>query len=58
MSYIIYDEDEQPMRIVGRKEEAISICNIRKGWTFKYMKPKANKDRFNRDLSQFKEALI
>ena len=44
MSYIIFDEDAQPMRIVGRKEEAKSICALRPGWTFKYMKAKSAKD--------------
>lgn len=44
MSYIIYDEDSQPMRIVGRKEEAISITKSREGWTYKYMKAKKAED--------------
>lgn len=44
MSYIIFDEDAQPMRIVGRKEEAQHICILRKGWTFKYIKAKSAKD--------------
>jgi hypothetical protein len=52
MSYIIFDEDVQPMRIVGRKEEAQAICLVRKGWTFKYMKAKKAEDY------QFKEALF
>ena len=50
MSYIVFDEDVQPIRIVGRKEEAQAICSIRKGWTFKYMKAKKAEDY------QFKEA--
>ena len=44
MSYVIYDEDLQPMRIVGRKEEAQAICAVREGWTFKYMKAKKTED--------------
>ena len=52
MSYIIFDEYVQPMRIVGRKEEAQAMCALRKGWTFKYMKAKKAEDY------QFKEALF
>lgn len=46
MSYIIYDEDSQPMRIVGRKEEAIAACALREGWSYKYMKAKKPKYKF------------
>ena len=35
MQYKIYNEDEELMRVVGRKEEAESICETRKGWTYK-----------------------
>ena len=52
MSYIIYDEDVQPIRIVGRREEAITICSLREGWSFKYMKAKKAEDY------QFEEALF
>jgi len=40
MSYIIFDDEVQPIRIVGRKEEAQAMCALRTGWTFKYMKAK------------------
>lgn len=52
MSYIVFDEEVQPIRIVGRKEEAQAICSIRKGWTFKYMKAKKAEDY------KFEEALF
>lgn len=52
MKYIIKDEHGEMMRIVGRQEEALAICALRLGWTFKCLrKPKL-------DLSQFEEALI
>jgi hypothetical protein len=35
MQYKIYNEDGELMRVVGRKEEAESICETRKGWTYK-----------------------
>lgn len=35
MKYKIYNEEGELMRVVGRKEEAESICNTRNGWTFK-----------------------
>lgn len=35
MSYLIRNEDGEVMRIVGRQEEAIAICALRTGWTFK-----------------------
>lgn len=41
MSYVIRNEEGETMRIVGRQEEAISICSLRTGWTFKCVrKPK------------------
>lgn len=52
MSYVIYDEDVQPIRIVGRREEAIAICSLREGWSFKYIKAKKAEDY------QFEEALF
>ena len=52
MSYIIYDEESQPMRIVGRKEEAQAICAVREGWTFKCVRMPVIKP----DLSQLGEA--
>jgi len=54
MSYIIKDENNEVMRIVGRQEEARQIVQQREGWTFKcFRKPKAVLD-----LSQFEVALI
>lgn len=52
MSYIIFDDEVQPIRIVGRKEEAQAICAVREGWSFKYMKAKKAEDY------QFEEALF
>ena len=52
MSYIVYDEDGQPMRIIGRREEAIAICSLRKGWWFKFMRAKKAEDY------KFEDALI
>lgn len=41
MSYIIKNEDGETMRIVHRQEEAMAICALRRGWTFKCVrKPK------------------
>lgn len=41
MSYVIKNEDGETMRVVSRQEEAIAICALRKGWTFKCVrKPK------------------
>jgi hypothetical protein len=52
MSYIVYDEEGQPMRIIGRKEEAIALCALRSGWTYKYMKAKKAEEY------KFEEALF
>jgi len=54
MSYIIYDEEGISIRMVGRKEEAISICAIREGWTFKCVRKPVRKI----DLSELGEALF
>lgn len=35
VAYLIYNEDKEVMRIVGRREEALTICSLRQGWTFK-----------------------
>lgn len=52
MKYLIRDENGELMRIVGRREEAKHLVNIRNGWTFQAIpKPKL-------DLSKFQEALI
>ena len=32
--YVIYNEDKEKMRIVGRREEARQIVSSRDGWTF------------------------
>lgn len=53
MKYIIKDENGEVMRIVGRQEEAMTICAFRLGWTFKGVRTTTRID-----LSQFKEALI
>ena len=54
MSYIIYDEDGEVMRVVGRQEEARQLTKQREGWTFKCVR----KPKQHLDLSQFEEALI
>ncbi len=54
MSYIIYDEEGISIRMVGRKEEAISICAIREGWTYKCVRKPVRKV----DLSELGEALF
>jgi hypothetical protein len=37
-NYLIYNEDGELMRIVGRQEEARAMCCLRLGWTFKARK--------------------
>jgi hypothetical protein len=54
MSYLIRNEDDELMRVVARQEEAIAICALRNGWTFKCVRKPVKKV----DLSQFEEALI
>lgn len=53
-NYMIYNEDDELMRVVGRQEEARCIVSLRTGWTFKCLRtPKPILD-----LSQFEVALI
>jgi hypothetical protein len=52
--YLIYDEENELMRTVSRREEANQIVNGRAGWTYKLLRCKKKKI----DLSQFEEALI
>jgi len=41
VNYIVKNEDGETMRVVGRQEEALAICALRTGWTFKCVrKPK------------------
>lgn len=54
MSYVIKNEDGELMRVVARQEEAIAVCALRPGWTFK----RISKPRVKLDLSQFEEALF
>ena len=54
MKYIIKDEHGEVMRIVGRQEEALAICALRMGWTFKCLRKPVK----TIDWSQFEEALI
>lgn len=54
MSYVIRDEDGEVMRTVARQEEALLICALRSGWTFKCVRKPVRK----LDLTQFEEALI
>ena len=52
MGYKIYNEDTELMRVVAHQEEAIAICSLRQGWTFKCFR----KARITLDLSKFEEA--
>lgn len=52
-NYLIYNEDNDLMRIVGRQEEARGIVSLRTGWTFKCVR---YTQKF--DLSKFEEALF
>ena len=54
MKYLIKDEYGEVMRIVGRQEEAMAICALRMGWTFKCLRKPIKMI----DLSQFEDALI
>jgi len=54
MKYLIKDEFGELMRIVGRQEEALIICALRAGWTFKCLRKPVKRV----DLSQFEDALI
>jgi hypothetical protein len=52
MPYIIYNEDNEKMRVVHRLEEAKHIIKTRTDWTYKFFK----KPKQVIDLSQFEEA--
>ena len=53
-NYLIYNEDGELMRIVGRQEEARHILSTHLGWSLKRVRtPKPIVD-----LSQFQEALF
>lgn len=53
-NYLIYDENNELMRVVGRQEEARALVSSHDGWSFKCKRtPKPIVD-----LSQFQEALI
>lgn len=54
MKYLIKDEHGELMRVVSRQEEAMAICALRMGWTFKCVRKPIKK----LDLTQFEEALI
>ena len=52
--YVIYDENNEKMRMVSRQEEARQIVGSRIGWTFKlFRSPKKMID-----MNQFEEALF
>jgi hypothetical protein len=54
MNYLIRNEDGELMRVVGRQEEALAICALRMGWTFKCVrKPVRKIETYN-----FEEALF
>lgn len=52
MSYMVYDEEGELMRVVGRQEEARQIAQAREGWTFKCVR----KPKETVDLIEFEEA--
>jgi hypothetical protein len=52
--YLIYDEENELMRMVSRQEEARQIVTGRSGWTFRLLRsPKKTID-----LTTFEEALF
>ena len=52
MPYIIYNEDNEKMRVVHRLEEAQQLVANKTDWTYKFFK----KPKQVIDLSQFEEA--
>ena len=52
--YLIYDENQELMRKVSRREEADQIVSGRAGWTYKLLRCKKKPI----DLSNLGEALI
>ena len=52
MPYIIYNEDNEKMRVVGRLEEAKQLIANKPDWSYKFFrKPKQEPDTY-----QFEEA--
>lgn len=54
MKYLIKDENNELMRMVGRREEAAYLVASRAGWSMQCVREPKQKI----DFSQFKEALI
>lgn len=52
MSYMVYDDEGELMRVVGRQEEARQLVSQREGWTFKCVR----KPKETVDLSELGEA--
>lgn len=52
MPYIIYNEDNEKMRVVHRLEEAQQLVANKTDWTYKFFK----KPKQIVDLSEFEEA--
>jgi hypothetical protein len=52
--YLIYDEENELMRTVSRREEAKHLVQSRKDWTYKCVRQPVRE----LDLSQFEEALF
>jgi hypothetical protein len=52
--YLVYDENQDLMRKVSRREEARQIVGQRIGWTFKQLRSKKKLV----DLESFEEALF
>ena len=55
-NYLIYNEDNELMRVVGRQEEARCLVQSREGWTFKIQRI-AKRDGYSEALL-LGEALI
>jgi hypothetical protein len=52
--YLIYDEENELMQKVSKREEAKHLIQNRNGWSFKCVRQPVRK----LDLSQFQEALF
>jgi hypothetical protein len=52
--YLVYDENQELMRMVSRQEEARVLVSGRVGWTFKQLRSKKKLV----DLESFEEALF
>jgi hypothetical protein len=54
MPYIIYNEDNEKMRVVGRLEEAKSLIKNKPDWSYKFFrKPKQTTEQYNFEEAPF-----